>query len=310
MSGNEFDPFSPSPLPEPNQEPPPLPLLPIAEAASRPKVWPVFLVVFLSLWVQALGLGVIGLLAILEHPEARQSRQGLQHVLLEATETPRSLLLATAITMLGFGLLAVVATRLSRESLQERLRLSAPRTDAGTNVLAILGVMCIQAAFMAAAQLGWLPSSPALQELGRRMAALTGIEQLLAVLIIGMAPGVCEELLFRGYAQSGLSRRWGPWVATLLTALMFGFCHLDVVQGAFAALMGVYLGLLTERAESILPAMLCHATNNTVATVLGFGMGDVEFSRPGLVFCSALIIVLATGWRIALPMVKASPQKA
>jgi hypothetical protein len=273
----------------------------------RKPVWPVFVVVFLSLIVQVMGLGLIGLVAIIRYPEARQSPEALQAVLAQATHEPQAILIGATGVMLGFGALAFLGSVFSRQPVREALRLERPQGDPGLIIQAIVGILALQIAFIAADELGWLPKSDVLEELSGKLAALSGPEKLWAVLVIGIAPGIFEEILFRGYVQTGLRRRWGPWIGSILAAIIFGLCHLDLTQGLFAGVMGLYLGLLTERTNSVLPAMLCHATNNTVATVLALGTEQTMPGRAELVLPFALLIVLLTAYRIVGPMLAPRP---
>lgn len=290
----------PEPLPLPPQVPIPPPL-------PREPVWPVFLVVFLSLVAQVMGLGLIGLVAILRYPEARESPEALRVVLTQATHEPQAILIGATGVMLGFGVLAFGAASLSRHPIAETLRLERPQGGPGLVVLALVGILSLQTVFIAADELGWLPESSVLQEMSTKLGSLSGPEKLWAVLVIGIAPGIFEELLFRGYIQTGFRRRWGPWVGSFLAAALFGLCHLDVTQGLFAAIMGWYLGLLTERTNSLFPAVLCHATNNTVATVMALGTEQNMPGRPDVVFFFASLVVLLTAYRIVGPM--ATPRK-
>ena len=77
-------------------------------------------------------------------------------------------------------------------------------------------------------------------------------------------PAVVEELLFRGALQ-GLMRPSGSAAAIFGPALLFGLLHLDLAQGLTAFACGVFLGWLAERSGSILPGMLLHFCNNTLA---------------------------------------------
>ena len=295
MASDHDGPLSsePPPLPPQGSLPPPLP---------REPVWPVFLVVFLSLIAQVMGLGLIGLVALLRYPEAFESADALRVVLAQATHQPRAILIGATGVMLGFGVLAFGAAGLSRHPIRETLRLERPQGGPGVVVLALVGIMSLQTVFIAADELGWLPKSNVLQEMGSKLGSLSGPEKLWAILVIGIAPGIFEELLFRGYIQTGLRRRWGPWIGSFVAAVLFGVCHLDLTQGLFAGIMGWYLGLLTERTNSLLPAMLCHATNNTVATVMALGTEQTIPGRPDLVFLFASLIVLLTAYRIVGPM--------
>jgi sodium transport system permease protein len=80
-------------------------------------------------------------------------------------------------------------------------------------------------------------------------------------LLIGLTPGICEELFFRGFVLSGL-RRLGPWRAVLIAALMFGLAHSSIYRLLPTAFLGALFGLTVWRTGSIVPAIVAHAVNN------------------------------------------------
>jgi sodium transport system permease protein len=93
-----------------------------------------------------------------------------------------------------------------------------------------------------------------------------------AILFLAIVPAICEELAFRGFILSGLEHDFKPWSAILFSAFLFGFLHvlLSLFQQLFnASLLGIILGLLALRSRSILPGIVFHAINNTLAIVLG-----------------------------------------
>jgi membrane protease YdiL (CAAX protease family) len=108
----------------------------------------------------------------------------------------------------------------------------------------------------------------------------SGAAPLLVLLAIGLAPALGEELLFRGFLQRWLSLRLSGPTAVLGAAALFGLAHLDPVQGPAAFVLGTYLGALAWLGRSLLPAILCHATNNSVA-VLGVQGVIPELGAPG-----------------------------
>ena len=84
--------------------------------------------------------------------------------------------------------------------------------------------------------------------------------------------GPIEELLFRGVAQGVLRRPFGVPTAIVLASSMFGLIHWVALSGtptekfayvAIAALLGVVLGVLYERTESILAPALAHGVYNS-----------------------------------------------
>lgn len=94
--------------------------------------------------------------------------------------------------------------------------------------------------------------------------AAGGMELFVQFLSLCLVPAVTEELFFRG-AMQGLLRPSGSAAAIFGTALLFGLLHLDLAQGLTAFICAVFLGWLAERSGSILPGMLLHFINNTLA---------------------------------------------
>jgi membrane protease YdiL (CAAX protease family) len=101
-----------------------------------------------------------------------------------------------------------------------------------------------------------------------------------ALLIIALcvAPGVCEEVLFRGLIQRTASTLYGPIRAVLVSSILFGAVHLDPAQSVGAALLGLYLGAIAYRGNSIRPCITCHVANN--AAVLAWSEA-AKWSAPG-----------------------------
>jgi CAAX protease family protein len=67
----------------------------------------------------------------------------------------------------------------------------------------------------------------------------------LQLVVISLVAGVCEEALFRGAIQGGLSDRVGVVGALVLASGLFGAFHLlSWTYGILAAFLGAYLGLL------------------------------------------------------------------
>lgn len=91
-----------------------------------------------------------------------------------------------------------------------------------------------------------------------------------ALVLLALVPAVCEEFAFRGYILSGLERAYKPRTAILFSALLFGFLHvlLSLFQQLFnATLLGLVLGLLAWRSRSLLPGIIFHFVNNSLAVI-------------------------------------------
>lgn len=83
-------------------------------------------------------------------------------------------------------------------------------------------------------------------------------------LVIAVAPGICEEILFRGFMPrffEGSSQK----AVIVITALLFAAFHLDPFRFLPVFALGLLLGYLTLRSGSIYNSMLSHALNNGMA---------------------------------------------
>jgi ABC-2 type transport system permease protein/sodium transport system permease protein len=97
----------------------------------------------------------------------------------------------------------------------------------------------------------------------------------LVLLVLGVLPGVFEELFFRGYLMNAFLKASRPRTAILTSALLFGVFHLFMAGGLaierlpVSTLLGVVLGWLCWKSGSVLPGMLLHATHNSLLMYLG-----------------------------------------
>jgi uncharacterized protein len=87
------------------------------------------------------------------------------------------------------------------------------------------------------------------------------------ILLIAIAAPIGEEVCFRGMLFGGLRERLPMWAAALISAALFGLLHVTTGISVVPPLIafGFLLALLYERTGSILPCILLHMLNNSVA---------------------------------------------
>jgi len=83
--------------------------------------------------------------------------------------------------------------------------------------------------------------------------------------ILALTPAICEELAFRGFILSGFRQGGATWRAIVISAAFFGLTHSILQQSLVAAVVGVVIGYLAVRTESIVPAMVFHFVHNALA---------------------------------------------
>lgn len=101
-------------------------------------------------------------------------------------------------------------------------------------------------------------------------------------LMIGILPGIFEEIAFRGVLLHALHRRFPPWTLAAVVALVFGLFHLNFFRVLPTAYLGFFLGLLTLGTGSLVPAMLVHIGNNSLAVFAMYQNVDLEGLAPWL----------------------------
>ena len=121
------------------------------------------------------------------------------------------------------------------------------------------------------------------------------------IAIAVMAPLV-EELLFRGAIEGHfLQTGKRPGMAILLSALIFGLIHVNPAQVPFAFCLGLVFGWLYYRTGSIIPGMIGHFLNNSLATIamatstqeeLNEKTVDMIGATPTYILLAAAIIIL------------------
>ena len=88
------------------------------------------------------------------------------------------------------------------------------------------------------------------------------------VLSIALLAPILEELLFRGAIQGSIQASGkSPWIAIVISSLIFGVVHMNPAQVPFAFLLGMMFGWLYYRTGSLLPGIIGHVLNNSVAAI-------------------------------------------
>lgn len=112
--------------------------------------------------------------------------------------------------------------------------------------------------------------TPELMENHRQVMESLGMfsPSFLSVLYTAVLAPVTEELLFRGLTMKILSREFPFWMANMIQAFYFGLVHGNVVQGIYAFLIGLLLGLLLKKYGRLRACIACHAVVNTFGIIV------------------------------------------
>lgn len=119
--------------------------------------------------------------------------------------------------------------------------------------------------------------------------AHSAVEFGFLVLVIAVTPAICEEILFRGYAQRTFERTIG-WKSVLLVGCIFGLYHMQPLGLFTLSLLGVVFGFFYFVSGSLLPSMAAHFTNNFL--VLAVTWRDVRWHGRSLYTADDLPILM------------------
>lgn len=91
----------------------------------------------------------------------------------------------------------------------------------------------------------------------------------LGYFIVGLLAPLAEELVFRGAVlKSLLQWKQNPWVGIVISAILFALIHMNPAQMPHAFLVGLLLGWMYWRTDSIVPGVVYHWVNNSVAYII------------------------------------------
>lgn len=129
-----------------------------------------------------------------------------------------------------------------------------------------------------------------------------GVNPLTVIASILVAP-IGEEILCRGIifhyagkATEGMSnRRAAFWIANVVQALLFGIMHGNITQGAYAFVLGLALGYLRFRYDSLYASILAHFLVNFLSNfIMGFlVIPENMFGAVILLVLGAVIIAVS-----------------
>jgi hypothetical protein len=130
------------------------------------------------------------------------------------------------------------------------------------------------------------------------------VDFVVLLLVFSLVPALCEEILFRGFLQTGLMNHLGtPAGGIVVSALIFGLFHLDPWRFAGVFGLGVFLAWLRYASGSLVPSMAAHALSNLISISLkATGRLDAAHAPAGA--ASALLAAAALAaavWLVRAP---------
>lgn len=272
---------------------------PVVATKVSPRSWTPFAVMGISLASYLLASFVMLFVAIVVvHGEISLEILQDQDALKALAESRAGLLITLVVPQLALVTPAVVAAVLSPVPIRQRLGLVRGHWPVWTWFAAAAATPVVS--MVAGSLLGvFMEKSETLEDMGRifREHGENGF-LIPLVLMIGVTPSICEELLFRGYVQTRLVRSMGPLAGVTIASVLFAVFHLDFVHILAVLPLGLFLGWVSWQSGSIFPAMLGHFVNNSFSVVAAVKIAPMveENKMPSIEIVAMVMLVVLLGF--------------
>lgn len=122
------------------------------------------------------------------------------------------------------------------------------------------------------------------------------VDLILMCISVAVLPALVEEFALRGVLMSSL-RRYGNTFAIITSAFVFGIFHGDAAQIPFAFVCGLFFAYIVIATDSIWPAIIVHAMNNSLSCISSVITQVADEETANIFFYAVSIggIVLAFG---------------
>ena len=152
-------------------------------------------------------------------------------------------------------------------------------------------------------------------------------ELIVGIVIIGLSPGICEELMHRGFLLKAYEKR-GSYKAVVIVSIFFGIFHFDITNLFGPIFLGLVIGYYVVRTNSIYAGILAHFLNNAFAEVIQYItrnnvrpenitltaeelIGIIAFGVLGLIITAALLYafkLVTEGRSVIIPPISRTRQ--
>jgi len=109
----------------------------------------------------------------------------------------------------------------------------------------------------------------AYEESSSSVSSATGVVAVIAISFVGP---LTEEILFRGLVFTRLSRGIGVYAGAVISAVIFGFAHGNLVWGIYAGILGLILASVYVYTRSLICPVMIHMSFN----LAGFFVNGID----------------------------------
>ena len=128
----------------------------------------------------------------------------------------------------------------------------------------------------------------------------TGPDRVLVILMLVAVSPLTEEVVFRGLVLNRLLGYFDEKTSIILSAAVFGLCHVNPLWILYAGLMGAFLAKLSIKEDNILYCVLIHMGFNFPTVILSFigANRNLKSSALGVILIVMLGVLGALAFKL------------
>lgn len=130
---------------------------------------------------------------------------------------------------------------------------------------------------------------------------------------VALFPAICEEFMFRGFVFSGFKSKFSPMIAIIITSLLFGAFHMNLIRLITTAMLGISINYALFKTKNMVIPCYIHFVNNLFSMSLlklssvaqNMGMDKTptdpaealsQIPPSALIFALVFYVVVGTGF--------------
>ena len=156
-------------------------------------------------------------------------------------------------------------------------------------VLLIVVLMVLSGSILISAMVDLLPESEWLNDIMSELAR----PNIFSFINVVIAAPLLEEILFRGVILEGLLKNYSPAKAIIWSAVIFAISHLNPWQSTGVFFLGLLLGWVYYKSNSIIPGIVMHFANNLFGYIILIYSSDATEPMSDM-FSNRSVIALGT----------------
>ena len=214
-------------------------------------------------------------------------------------------ILNAIVCLLGFGITGIITTKMSGLRLDDVIKIK--KTSIADTTKFVIAGMCFT--FILNILLAFMNMNLSLFGYTNEMSDYGEVNGIVGNIIyfvsIAIVPAIIEEFLFRGVILGTLRKYHGDVIAIIVSSVLFGFTHGNFLQTPLTALSGMIMGYLAVKTGSIIPSIILHFVNNSLAVTSEWLMKAIDNEQIyGIVDTIIVFAFIVGGLICAISLIK------